>query len=82
MPVKKLWFKAKKYGWGWYPVTWQGWLVVLAYVAFNFLVAMSLVTLIPGVIVSTATLLYICMKKGDPLRWRWGKRSEKTKNAP
>lgn len=30
--MKKLWFRAKNYGWGWYPVTWQGWLVILLYV--------------------------------------------------
>lgn len=25
----KLWFKAKNYGWGWYPVTWEGWTVTI-----------------------------------------------------
>lgn len=30
-PQKVIWFKAKKYGWGWYPVTWQGALVTLAF---------------------------------------------------
>ena len=30
--MKQLWFKAKTYGYGWYPVTWQGWLVILIYV--------------------------------------------------
>ena len=24
MKNKKIWFKAKRYGWGWYPSTWQG----------------------------------------------------------
>ncbi|HYC83050.1 MAG TPA: hypothetical protein VEB60_00680, partial [Candidatus Paceibacterota bacterium] len=28
---QRLWFKRKLYGWGWTPVTWQGWLAVLAY---------------------------------------------------
>ena len=28
----KLWFRAKRYGWGWYPVTWQGWVTVLVFV--------------------------------------------------
>lgn len=28
---RKLWFRAKTFGWGWYPVTWQGWLVTLFY---------------------------------------------------
>lgn len=29
--MTKLWFKAKRYGWGWYPVTWQGWSITLVY---------------------------------------------------
>jgi ABC-type cobalamin transport system permease subunit len=29
--MKKLWFRRKRYGWGWYPVTWQGWAVTLAF---------------------------------------------------
>lgn len=31
---KKLWFKRKTYGWGWTPVAWQGWLVIVLYVLF------------------------------------------------
>jgi hypothetical protein len=27
--TRRIWFRAKKYGWGWYPVTWQGWIVIL-----------------------------------------------------
>jgi len=30
---QKLWFKRKLYGWGWVPVTWQGWLVLGVYIA-------------------------------------------------
>jgi len=29
----KLWFKAKRYGWGWTPACWQGWLVLGVYFA-------------------------------------------------
>ena len=28
-PDKQLWFRAKSYGWGWTPITWQGWAVLL-----------------------------------------------------
>lgn len=28
---RPLWFKAKRYGWGWYPVTWQGWGITLLF---------------------------------------------------
>ena len=30
-PRKVLWFRAKTYGWGWTPVTWQGWLLTLVF---------------------------------------------------
>lgn len=34
---RKLWFRAKTLGWGWYPITWEGWLVTLIYsVVFAF----------------------------------------------
>ncbi len=29
--MKKVWFKAKRYGWGWTPSSWQGWVIMLAY---------------------------------------------------
>ncbi len=29
--MRKLWFRAKEYGWGWFPITWQGWAVTLLY---------------------------------------------------
>jgi len=28
-----LWFKRKLYGWGWVPVRWQGWLVIIVGIA-------------------------------------------------
>ncbi len=31
--TEKLWFKAKRYGWGWTPVSWEGWGVVIVYIA-------------------------------------------------
>lgn len=29
---RKLWFRAKEYGWGWYPISWQGWAVTLVFI--------------------------------------------------
>ena len=31
--TRKLWFRAKEYGWGWYPVSWQGWAITVLYAA-------------------------------------------------
>lgn len=30
--TRVLWFRAKEYGWGWYPVSWQGWAITVLYV--------------------------------------------------
>jgi uncharacterized membrane protein len=37
---KKLWFKAKRYGFGWTPCSWEGWTLIILFAAFqvwNFL---------------------------------------------
>ena len=33
MAEKKPWFRPKRYGWGYSPQTWQGWVIVVAAVA-------------------------------------------------
>jgi len=30
-PPRPIWFNAKRYGWGWTPVTWQGWGITLLF---------------------------------------------------
>lgn len=80
------WFKRKPYGWGWVPVRWQGWCVVLVYIALVLAVAFSqekstlgnpdsgsnaLVHLLP-ILVLTALLIVLCYKKGEKPRWQWG----------
>lgn len=74
--MTKLWFKAKRYGWGWFPSTWQGWVIVLVYI----LIVFGATKLLPNVLyleiviaVSTILLLLICYKTGEKPRWRWGK---------
>ncbi len=80
---KKLWFKAKRYGYGWYPCTWQGWGVLTMYIfaLFNtFLIADrhahsvsdSLMNFFPQAYVLTAFLIIICDAKGEKAKWRWG----------
>ncbi len=75
---KEIWFKRKRYGWGWYPSTWQGWMVILGFLIY-LLLAISyfipknqiwqyILTVIIGVII----LIYICYKKGEKPKWSWG----------
>ena len=80
----KLWFKAKRYGSGWYPATWEGWLVTLLYVVLMVTVAAAVdetaqprnatvAVVVMTWIVLTAALLVICYATGEKPRWRWGK---------
>lgn len=79
---KQLWFKAKSYGWGWYPVTWSGWFVVLLYVvtlmATSFLTNGGTLMLILFC-VETAAIIFISYAKGEKPEWRWGGKKVKIK---
>jgi peptidoglycan/LPS O-acetylase OafA/YrhL len=82
--MQRLWFKAKTYGWGWTPATWQGWLVTLAYIAAVF--AAALIFLRPklaaagwigygtAIVLLTAALIIVCYRTGERPQWRWGEK--------
>ena len=71
--MSRYWFKRRRYGWGWYPVTWQGWASVVIYVVV-VLGANSVLPVIglPVLVVATLLLIYLCARKGPAPRWRWG----------
>ena len=78
---KKVWFEAKRYGWGWGLATcWQGWLV---YILFFVLLAGAAVSLLPkrlmefdiATVVLAGLLIAVCWWKRAKPRWRWGKDS-------
>lgn len=76
---KRYWFPAKKYGWGWgMPATWQGWLVLGAYLALALggLYFIDPRTDVIGYLLYVALLsaivVAICWRTGEPPRWRWG----------
>lgn len=78
MSKKEIWFKAKNYGYGWYPATWQAWIILAIWlVIFVFsLISIEknnllLRTLI--IVISTWLLIWISWKKGEKAKWRWGK---------
>ena len=87
----KLWFKAKSYGWGWTPVTWQGWVVTVVFSALIYLNYVRLESVagteqelmmfyIPETIILALILILICYKKGERPEWRWGgKKSPNTR---
>ncbi|MEK7099595.1 MAG: hypothetical protein AAB883_00435 [Patescibacteria group bacterium] len=47
---KNLWFRAKQYGWGWYPITWQGWAVTALYVVLYTVSGVLFGALAPAVL--------------------------------
>jgi len=79
---KGYWFKRKLYGWGWTPVRWQGWVVVLVYAGILLLLVSCLdevsankdifLRFLLPLVVLTFILIGICYKKGEKPRWQWG----------
>lgn len=72
----KHWFKTKRFGWGWYPATWQGWIVLLIYLLFIFIISFenpNIFVILGSTIFATSVLIWICAKTGEKPRWRWGK---------
>ncbi|MEK7570394.1 MAG: hypothetical protein AAB515_03090 [Patescibacteria group bacterium] len=82
-----LWFKAKQYGYGWYPATWQGWLVLVIYLGIILWSAFTSFDtntkeVTPAQVwrfiaidgVATILLIVIAWKTGEPAKWRWGKK--------
>ncbi|MFH0804067.1 MAG: hypothetical protein V1896_00500 [Candidatus Zambryskibacteria bacterium] len=72
------WFKRKIYGWGWVPVKWQGWAVIVVGVAFVFLgIFIGEIDDAPGaallgVLLMLALIFTFGFWKGEKPRWQWG----------
>jgi hypothetical protein len=76
---KQIWFRAKKYGWGWgLPCAWQGWVVMavwlLLLVGGGFFIApKSTGSFVFYAVILSIGLFCVCLTKGEKPRWRWGK---------
>lgn len=81
----RLWFKAKRFGWGWSPATPEGWAVTALFLAALIgsnvaLVRFRPVPPSPGMVaehlliacVLAASLIGICYRTGEKPGWRWG----------
>lgn len=78
-PRKQYWFPAKRYGWGWgTPTVWQGWAVLIGYVAAVWLIASFAPPATDPkafwglLVLATVPLAMILWRKGEPPRWHWG----------
>lgn len=84
---ERLWFKRKLYGWGWTPVTWEGWLVTLVYVLLVIAAALTIdegsptkeiiFTFVLPTVLLTGAFIRIACKKGERPKWQWGRDDDK-----
>lgn len=83
---QKYWFKRRRYGYGWIPVTKEGWGVVVVFLAVMILGVLVMKDTPKGeftkevgfylitVVVTVAALVTICISKGPKPKWRWGRK--------
>ena len=83
MNSRELWFKRKRYGWGWVPARWQGWAVLVVYAVAmveifkrvdrgSHSASDTLIVWVPEVLLLTLVLIAICYATGEKPRWQWG----------
>jgi len=72
-PGRDSWFRRRRFGLGWTPCSWQGWLVTLAYLGLVVYYGFSLSSgLLPawfalaGVLVTSVAVVTICRRTGEP----------------
>jgi hypothetical protein len=76
------WFRRKIWGWGWTPVTWQGWAVTIGAIALIVAAALTLdegatpqdmaFTFFLPILLVVSALIGIAYKTGEPPKWQWG----------
>ncbi len=74
--MQKLWFRRRSYGWGWFPITIEGWTVTIIAVLFiiiasNFLKENTIIGMTLIIIIIIA-LIIIGFVKGEKPKWQWG----------
>lgn len=85
---KRYFFKAKRYGWGWYPATIEGWVILGIYIIYVVYRAVVMDALFDTwtsaafrfffeLIPPTAILIAVCYLTGEKPEWRWGDKKRK-----
>jgi len=81
------WFKRRRYGYGWTPVTWQGWSTVAAFLLIVMIASTALndtpaksyslesLAYLTLIVFATVSLVVISLKKGPSPKWRWGSKA-------
>ena len=88
MRKNRLWFRRKSYGWGWTPITWEGWFVTLVIVIIPLVIKFSLKALeferttqyfytYASIPILLMALTLICFRFGEKPKWQWGVKKTK-----
>jgi hypothetical protein len=83
-PENDIWFKAKTYGYGWYPANWKGWAAIVVYLGAVLVAAWDILggvesgavavkRFLTTVFILSFFLLFTCYKHGEKLKWQLGK---------
>lgn len=94
---RQYWFKSKQYGWGWgLPANRTGWFVFGIFLAVwlgalawllstssteSDIAAKNYVIFAVILAVDIAGLLYLSFKHGEPPKWNWGNKRDKTNKS-
>ncbi len=82
--MKKLWFKNKTYGYGWFPVSWEGWVTILVFLILVWLgiyfisgntalaAEQKVYQIVAVTIVLSIILVIVAAKTGEKPGWHWG----------
>ncbi len=85
--MRKIWFVRKTYGWGWTPVSWEGWSTLLVYILLIVLLfrradlsshsgSDTLISFSLPFVLLTVALIGVTYWRGEPARWQWGKEKD------
>jgi hypothetical protein len=85
--MQKKWFKNKTYGYGLTPSSWQGWLATVVYLLLLLIYFIrvdrsqdtdfaGMAAYLPVFTILTLAFLFLARFTGEPMEWRWGKRSK------
>lgn len=72
MEINNFWFKTKKYGYGAYPSTWEGWMSIVCFIIFFsfFMIYQFFLSAFGSILL---VLLLSKLKTNGEWKWRWGK---------
>ncbi|MEY4723035.1 MAG: hypothetical protein RLZZ324_548 [Candidatus Parcubacteria bacterium] len=80
--LSRPWFKNKRYGYGWYPATWEGWTVMAVWFAVFVAILRNvdaashsasdtLLGVSLPILASVVVLIIIAALTGEKPEWRW-----------